>query len=113
SVDVSSVKPSFSAENLGNQPSSFIESSSSSTRTSTNSFNPNPSHIFLQRSDRTSGHKKQNSLPESAVLQIINVAVPTAPPPAAVSSPLQQIKRRLHPGRSETYELSKISELFN
>jgi hypothetical protein len=38
---------------------------------------------------------------------MMNIAVPTAPP-ATVSSSYQQFKRKLHSGKSETYDLSKV-----
>ncbi|CAF0865884.1 unnamed protein product [Adineta ricciae] len=96
SIEISSVKPSFNVDNLGNQPDP-----SSSNRTST-------------QSDTPTGHKKQNSLPESSVLQVMNIAVPTAPnPTTSVSSSLQNIKRKLHSGKSETYDLAKYGDPSN
>jgi hypothetical protein len=37
-------------------------------------------------------------------------AVPTAPP-ATVSSPLQQLRRKLYTGRSDTYDLLKVIDI--
>ncbi len=39
---------------------------------------------------------------------MLNVAVPTAPPPTTVSSSYQNFKRKLYSGRSEIYDLSKV-----
>ncbi|CAF4251788.1 unnamed protein product, partial [Rotaria sp. Silwood2] len=91
SIDASPVKSSFNAENLGNQPSTYIESSSSRTST---------------LSDGISDYKKQNPLSESTTFQMMTVAVPTAPL-TTVGSPIQQLKRKLYSGRSETYDLIK------
>ncbi len=37
----------------------------------------------------------------------MNIAVPTAPP-TSVSSSYQNFKRKLHSGKSETYDLAKV-----
>ncbi|CAF3882877.1 unnamed protein product [Rotaria sp. Silwood2] len=94
SIDASPVKSSFNAENLGNQPSTYIESSSSRTST---------------LSDGISDYKKQNPLSESTTFQMMTVAVPTAPL-TTVGSPIQQLKRKLYSGRSETYDLIKYGD---
>ncbi len=40
----------------------------------------------------------------------MNIAVPTAPP-STVSSSYQHLKRKLHPGKSETYDLAKVTKI--
>jgi len=49
-------------------------------------------------------------LPDSSVLQVMNVAVPTAPP-TTVSSSYQNFKRKLYAGKSETYDLAKVIDI--
>ncbi|CAF3474736.1 unnamed protein product [Rotaria socialis] len=71
------------------RPNTFIESSSTNRSSS--------------QSHGTSGHKKQNSLPESAVLQVMTGNLPSIPG----SSPLQHIKRKLQTGKTEAYDLVK------
>ncbi len=68
-------------------------------------------HIFLQRLNGISGHKKQDSLPESSVLQVMNVAIPTAPP-TTVTSSLHHFKRKLQSGKTETYDLAKVTDII-
>ncbi|CAF3477049.1 unnamed protein product [Rotaria sordida] len=97
SIDVSPVKSSFNVENLGNQPNTFIESSSNRTST---------------LSDGISDCKKQNTLSESTILQMMTVAIPIVPS-TTVTSPIQQLKRKLHSGRSENYDLIKHGDSSN
>ncbi len=40
----------------------------------------------------------------------MNIAVPTAPP-TSVSSSYQNFKRKLHSGKSETYDLAKVIDI--
>jgi len=40
----------------------------------------------------------------------MTIAVPTAPP-TTVGSPLQHLKRKLHSGKSETYDLGKVIDI--
>ncbi|CAF2521165.1 unnamed protein product [Rotaria sp. Silwood2] len=76
------------------RPNTFIESSANRLST---------------QSHGNSGHKKQNSLPESTVLQVMTGTSPST----SVSSPLQHIKRKFHSGKSETYDLVKNWDLSN
>ncbi|CAM4747348.1 unnamed protein product [Rotaria magnacalcarata] len=71
------------------RPNTFIESSSTNRSSS--------------QSHGTSGHKKQNSLPESAVLQLMTGNLPSI----SGSSPLQHIKRKFQTGKTEAYDLVK------
>ncbi|CAF4001732.1 unnamed protein product, partial [Rotaria magnacalcarata] len=90
SVDVSPVKSSFNVENLGNQTNLSVESFS---RTSI-------------LSDGTIDNKKHSLLSESTISQLMTASVPTAPS-SAVSSPIQHLRRKLNPGRSEFHDLTK------
>ncbi|CAF1482564.1 unnamed protein product [Rotaria magnacalcarata] len=90
SVDVSPVKSSFNVENLSNQTNLSVESFS---RTSI-------------LSDGTIDNKKHSLLSESTISQLMTASVPTAPS-SAVSSPIQHLRRKLNPGRSEFHDLTK------
>jgi hypothetical protein len=41
----------------------------------------------------------------------MNVAIPTAPS-TSVTSSYQQFKRKLHSGKSETYDLTKVIDIY-
>ena len=68
------------------------------------------SPVSLQFSEQPFGHKKDSSLSDSFASQAMTAAVPTAPS-FSLESPLWQIKRMLHPGKTETYDLSKVTHL--
>ncbi|CAF3375281.1 unnamed protein product [Rotaria sp. Silwood1] len=81
-------------DNVITRPQTFIESSTNRLST---------------QSHGNSGHKKQNSLPESAVLQVMTGISPST----SVSSPLHHIKRKFHGGKTDAYDLVKNWDSLN
>ena len=107
-MDSSSVKSSLSDENLLHRPTTANESSSSRTLpVSSTQVAHLLSSVTARQSRASNGHKKQNSLPESVVLQIVTGAPLLSSP---ISSPLQHIKRKLQSGRAESYDLVKVTD---
>ncbi|CAF1268688.1 unnamed protein product [Adineta steineri] len=84
--------PNKNDEHSINRSNTFIEPST------TNRANTLPHGI--------SGHKKQNSLPESAVFQVMTGGSSST----NVNSPLHHIKRKFQSGKTEAYDLVKNSE---
>ncbi|CAF3659746.1 unnamed protein product [Rotaria sordida] len=100
-----------------NKLKSYLDSIDISTDPSSNIHDDNRPHTFIESSTNrlstqshgSSGHKKQNSLPESTVLQVMTGISPSI----SVSSPLHHIKRKFQSGKTETYDLVKNWDSLN